>query len=417
MKKKVLFVTYGGGHAAMIVPVIRSLEKYTDIEIESLALTTGGAYFKRHGLPYKGYKDFITPEDTQALEYGEKLSAIHHNPESGIDEEETIAYLGLSYFELVQQHGEEKAAELWEKNGRGAFLQLKTLERIIRQIKPDMVVATNSPRSEQAAIEVANKLKIPTLSMQDLFGLFNWIQPQADYISVISQVVIDNIRKDKGIREGQKFLITGNPAFDLAFEHRGEINYAWREENLPSLPKNAKALLWLDEDCYLHPKTGALLRMSDEYIVNNLEQLAKATKTNNGYLLVRPHPSQSKVFFRKWIEESGYNNIIFAGDVPLYPLLNACDAVAFYTSTVGSEALLMKCPVIQLDYYLGNKNSLLGQWGVARLAKSPEDLPEMIRQSFYEKIPGKMQLRIDEMFPNEKAAPKIADTIHKILFT
>ena len=41
----------------------------------------------------------------------------------------------------------------------------------------------------------------------------------------------------------------------------------------------------------------------------------------------------------------------------------------------------------------------------------------MIRQSFYEKIPGKMQLRIDEMFPNEKAAPKIADTIHKILFT
>ena len=86
MKKKVLFVTYGGGHAAMIVPVIRSLEKYTDIEIESLALTTGGAYFKRHGLPYKGYKDLITPEDTQALEYGEKLSAIHHNPESGIDE-------------------------------------------------------------------------------------------------------------------------------------------------------------------------------------------------------------------------------------------------------------------------------------------------------------------------------------------
>ena len=66
---------------------------------------------------------------------------------------------------------------------------------------------------------------------------------------------------------------------------------------------------------------------------------------------------------------------------------------------------------------MGNKNSLLGQWGVARLAKSPEDLPEMIRQSFYEKIPGKMQLRIDEMFPNEKAAPKIADTIHKILFT
>ena len=126
MKKKVLFVTYGGGHAAMIVPVIRSLEKYTDIEIESLALTTGGAYFKRHGLPYKGYKDFITPEDTQALEYGEKLSAIHHNPESGIDEEETIAYLGLSYFELVQQHGEEKAAELWEQWAR-CFFAIKNI--------------------------------------------------------------------------------------------------------------------------------------------------------------------------------------------------------------------------------------------------------------------------------------------------
>jgi hypothetical protein len=99
--KKVLFVTYGGGHARMVTPVVRALSQYPHIRSESLALTTGGPIFKSEGLPYKGYKDFITPQDKEALAFGQKLAAIHHQPDSGMEMEESVAYLGLSYWDLA----------------------------------------------------------------------------------------------------------------------------------------------------------------------------------------------------------------------------------------------------------------------------------------------------------------------------
>jgi hypothetical protein len=75
----------------------------------------------------------------------------------------------------------------------------------------------------------------------------------------------------------------------------------------------------------------------------------------------------------------------------------------------------MARPVVQLGYYPGKKTLLLGEWGVARLAETPQDVPEMVRQSFYEPMPKEMQLRIDQMFPNERAAPKIAAAIKAIV--
>ena len=58
-------------------------------------------------------------EDTKAIAWGKQLSAEYHRPESGIDEEESVAYLGLSYWDLVQRHGEAQAANLFQHNMGG----------------------------------------------------------------------------------------------------------------------------------------------------------------------------------------------------------------------------------------------------------------------------------------------------------
>jgi hypothetical protein len=417
--KKVLFVTYGGGHAAMVAPVVRALSAYPDIVSETLALTLGGPYFKRQGLSYKGFKDFLTPADRDAMEWGRRLAEQSHRPATGIEQEEAIAYLGLSYWDLVMREGRAQAARLWVEKQREAFYPLSVMERVIGRSGPDMVVTTNSPRSEQAAIQVANRRGIPTLSMQDLFGVFNWCQPQADYVTVISPLVIENIIRDKGRRAGQEYLVTGNPAFDSAFDHRGPVNVAWRQTHLPSLPANAKALLWVDEGNNVYRPPGESRSVvhirSDEEITCCLETLARSTRASDGYLLIRPHPSQQRAVYDQWMNEAGHRHVIFAGDLPLYPLLNAVDAVATFTSTVGCEALLMGRPVIQIGYHRGQRNLLLGEWGVARLAETPEQLPEMVRRAFQEGVPREMQLRIDAMFSNERAAPKIAAAIARII--
>ena len=213
--KKILFVTYGGGHAAMAEHVVHALVPY-GFTTEIMALTIGAPYFKRRNMPYLGFKDFLQPKDTEALEWGRKLAALTHRPDSGIEEEEAIAYLGLSYRDMVQREGEEEAARRWAAKQRNAFLPITVLERVLDRIRPDLVVTTNSPRAEYAAQLVAHRRGVPTLCMYDLFGLSHFHQIEADVIAVLSPLVIENLRQHTGVREGQQFIVTGNPAFDSA---------------------------------------------------------------------------------------------------------------------------------------------------------------------------------------------------------
>jgi len=413
--KTILFVTYGGGHIRMVIPVVRELQKDANIHCEILALTTAYSVCQSEGLPCKGYHDFLTENDAQALAWGRKLAANQHTPGSGISEEESIAYLGLNYHDLILQYGEEKAAEKWRREGRQGFLPLSFMRRIIDRVKPDMVVTTNSPRSERAATQIANERNIPTLAMIDLFGILNLFKLESKYITVLSQRVIDNMISDTGAYPNQQFLITGNPAFDRAFDYRGPINHNWRRTHFPTIERGAKALLWLDEGSYTDRKTGLARQFTDEETTANLDQLAHAAKANNSTLLIRPHPSQTRALFDAWIQKKADPRILFAGDVPLYPLLNAVDAVVIYTSTVGCEALLMQRPVIQLNYYPGTFNMHLGEWGLARTAATPADLPKVICETFDHNQSSDVEMRVAKEFPQERAAPKVADAIRKIL--
>lgn len=416
MPKKVLFVTYGGGHARMIVPVVQALQGHKDIVAESIALTVGGPIFKSEGLPYKGYKDFITPADKEALAWGKKLSAGNHNPESGITEEESIAYLGLSYWDLVTRWGEKEAARLWAEKGRHAFLQLTVFERIIAQVKPDMVVTTNSPKSEQAAVAVAKGYGIPTISMVDLFGIHHFHPLESDYITILCERVIGNLEREGVHKPRESYCITGNPAFDRAFDFRGPVDYAWRSKHFPTLGKNNKTLLWIDMPAYWNVHTRSLHVRDDAEVLRDLDMFADAAKANGVTLLIRPHPSQQRGLYDKWMKERNLPHVLFAGGVPLYPLLNAVDVVATYTSTVSVEALLMQKRVVQLKFYPGHCDVPLGEWNIAWLVEKPEQLTEKIRQAFSDEAEAeRMRTRVTDLLPQEKAGPKVAALIEKLL--
>lgn len=414
MTKTVLFVTYGGGHARMVIPVIRALERDADIRIETLVLTTGGPIFASENLPYRSFKDFITEADSEALAWGKTLAAQFHSPESGIEEAESVAYLGLSYWDLVLRHGEAAAAKLWADKGRHAFLPLSVLERVIERIRPDMVVTTNSPKAEQAAIEVANRRGIHTLSMIDLFGIHHFHAVEAETITVLCQHTIANMRQEGVNKPDDAFLVTGNPAFDRACEYQGSIDYSYRKTYFPQLPADKPILLWIDMPAYW--KERVLHIRSDEEIIRDLESLSQAAKLNGGSMLVRPHPSQQRGIYDEWLKSQSPESVAYAGGVPLYPLLKAVDVVATYTSTVSVEALLMRRKVIQLKYQPGRSDMPLGEWQVAWQAQDPAELPVLVRAAFYDEEEWqRMQQRMASLFPQGRAADVIAGHIRRIL--
>jgi hypothetical protein len=230
---KVLFVSYGGGHVEMCLPVMRALRKaLPGCEARILALTTAAGAARRAGETPLGFRDFCQgPDGERALRYGEQLLGDQQHPD--VAREESLAYLGLNFLEWVQALGEAAAWQRWRDAGRQGFRPVQLLRRILQQLRPDVVVATNSPRSEQAAIEAAHALGIPTLSMVDLFALpgdpYRDRSVHADRIAVLSLATRDNL-VEAGLAP-ERIVVTGNPAFDgLAGPDAQAAARRWRAE-------------------------------------------------------------------------------------------------------------------------------------------------------------------------------------------
>jgi hypothetical protein len=269
--KKILFVTYGGGHAHMIYPVIHELKKTSlyknnQLQIQVLGLTTARGILKNNGVESFGYADYLDPQkDQDAIAWGTELAKIHHSDKNGIDRKESIAYLGLNFKDLVTQMGEKKAWQTMQEKGRHAFYPVNTITRILDDIQPDFVVTTNSPKSEAAAIAVAKSRGIETLIITDLFSGFGGYKLQANGITFLNEYAKDMwIRDDLIESKDSEFYYTGNPAFDKLLSLPTEVDPAWVEREFPTA-KGRKLLLHIDAPAYLDPiKMGPHVRTEKE---------------------------------------------------------------------------------------------------------------------------------------------------------
>jgi hypothetical protein len=209
-----LFVSYGGGHVQALLPVARQVQALGLAQPVYLALTTAAESVRAAGLPVLGFRDVLRPGDEPALRHGQGLAA--QLTVKAADHDESVAYLGLSYADLEERVGATEARVQYQRYGRQAFLPLGVLRRVIERVQPALVVATNSPRAERAAIETARALQVPSACLVDLLGL--WVRnllAQHDYADALC-VLNEGVRRhllDAG-RPAGDVHVTGNPAFD-----------------------------------------------------------------------------------------------------------------------------------------------------------------------------------------------------------
>ena len=340
-RAKVLFVSYGSGHVRMVVPVARALQSTDWAQSTVLGLTTAAAVVRDAGLPLLQFKDFVTDDDALALDLGRLLL-----DEAGggvIDAQESVAYLGLSFADLVQQHGLDQARALYRQKGRHAFLPVTLLERILRRVAPDVVVTTNSPRSECAAVLAARNLGIPAVCLVDLFGVDEMqrlVRPEfADAICVLN----DNVRRHviAAGRDASQVHATGNPAFD-ALQEPALATYgkAMREKCGWT---GQRVMLWPTQ-VYpaFHPSVGLMEDVSLPQRV--LDQLVRWTLDQSGVVLcVRPRAGEDAPNL------PGDPRIVVTGqEWPLGALLHAVDLVVTLNSTVGLEGHLAGTRLVQV---------------------------------------------------------------------
>lgn len=413
MENPILFVTYGGGHMHMVIAVAKALEKRADSPpIKVLGMPAAAQTLRSAGLNVVTFNDFLDPEsDRDAIEWGTSLLEGNHNPDAGIPVRETVAYMGLSYKDLVLRHGVAEAKRLFRRKGRKAFHPVTVLSRCIEHLKPCIVVSTNSPRAEAAAIDAAKAAGLPNIVMTDLFlGMMDY-PIVADDVTFLNEFALEGFcRFELFDKANSQSHCVGNPAFDNLLSRNAEPDVAWLQTWLPDLPIAPSVLhadmpAWFDEasfSSYTKTETECIAEMDAVY---NGCQLAGAN------YLVRPHPSQNRAIFEQFVAE--HSGAYLAASLPLHDLLGAVDLVVARSTTVALEAVYLRQKVLQLDPEL-HFDLPLAQMGVAAGAKLDHNLASAIRLCLEDDEAHLRRLaHAETVLPRLPAAHLIADLILK----
>lgn len=413
--KRLLFVTYGGGHAHMVYPAVHALrasEAFTQgrIAIDVLGLPAATYALNTNGIDCLRFSDFLDPAlDADAIAWGEELAREHHSPTVGVSREDSVAYLGLNYKDLVLQHGGAKARELFAQRGRQCFLPLHAMARIFDRLKPDFVVTSNSPRAEAAALAVANERSIPSLAMTDLFtGLGGYVL-KAGSITFLNQSAQDMFLADGLVDPAiSEFHITGNPAFDKILSLPHDKTPGWMERHFPGAGSR-KAVLHADMPAWWDAVNKRSYFKTEADSTVELEACYAATVANGAAYLVRPHPSQDRAFYERWL--TGRANAFLAAAPPLHELLANVDLLLARSTTVGLEAALMRKRILQLQADM-HPDLPLAAMGVAWGSRGYAQLPAEIGQALGDDAGFQAILaQIPRKLPTQPAALKIADIV------
>lgn len=404
--KAAFMVAYGGGHCAMLIPVARALME-RGWRVDFLALTTARGPVEQAGIPALGFADLYRFAPANARALGEELTA---DMQLGavVSAEETSAYHGINLAELIERDSEDRARAEFAKRGRHAFLPRGFMRRVLADYAPNIVVATNSPRAERAAIEAAGDLAIPSICALDMFGLqeIEWIGREgfADRIAVLNGAVREMVVSHG--RKPSEVVVTGNPQFDALIDPEcRQSGEALRRER--GWDDGRLTMLWASQ---IEPLAHPFVEIAgDPLLPRKIEAALRQliTEDDRLRLVVRYHPSENVPFTEQ------DRVLLSPSSERLHPLLHAIDLLVVTSSTVGLEAYLARKPVISVDCSIFTADAPFAQLGISSGVDSIEELVHWVRDLNGERpsfpLPGQFPSAVEEYGATAKVAAVIEE--------
>ena len=352
--KKLFFVTYGGGHANLISLVVSDLIEKTDYKITVLALTSGYKQLKKdlYGCEVKAISDYMHlfgPNKEEIQKFGKKYLKDNYQKHGNVTKEETINYIGLSFFDLATKNGLSEAEKIYNEKGRRAFEPLEAAKRIIISESPDLLVSTSSPRFEIASIRAGKQLGIPTLQILDFFDN-QYNAKEADYIGCSN----DQTKKilEKNNPNNAKISSVGQPSIERTVMLIKDLDREKLSRKINIDPKKKTILVAtqkLIESRRNYP--GGKYIDKEEVYIQLFNEIAKAKKHNDFNVLLRIHPASENIeSYSKILEQ--YPFIIFSNEnLNVEESIAVCDLLVTHSSTIAIEAACAKKNVITFKHF------------------------------------------------------------------
>ena len=276
----------------------------------------------------------------EATNIGGQILADHHSPHSGIDEAESLLYLGLSYMDSERFYGSANWKEKYSMYGRQAFTPVNTMRSIFREIQPSKLITTNSPRAERAAQTVAAEKGIPSVIFTDLFSGVPYYQMQATYINFLNSEAF-KIINGFGLVEIEKVIpkFFGNPLLIRMFQE-----FKASSDGCLHTSGSSK-VLHIDTHSYLDCNAKKSVFRSVDEMEAEIRLLQRLFNNQGLELIWRPHPAQ--------LSDELLSRLQNRVTIDLTPLekLDVRDYkfVTGRNSTALLELLLQGAKVIQID--------------------------------------------------------------------
>ena len=405
-KKKIFFVVYGGGHAKLLLPIIKKLIAQKKFEIVLLALTTAKSFFDENDIKALGFSDFKNLYDCDISSYALDIIKKEDLNDS-ISHHESLNYHGINFIDLIDQFGKEKAKEIWLNHGRQGFYPINFFKKILRNIKPDLVISTNSPRSEKAALRASKYLNIPSLCLVDLFGVqeIDWLKVNGHGTKIC---VIDNKVKNFLIENGRnadEIVVTGNPAFDEINTQKNIEAGAKLRNKLDKGNKNTFFIFYASQVEPLSYPTKN--KKGDPNLPNKveLELRAYVKKNKNARLFIRYHPSQNCEFTKQTRVYLSLNT------ENLYQFIHCTDCVIVASSTVGYEAYLANKKLISLNCSIFSDDAPYEKLGFSEGLDNIKELP-LILDKYFEKRDSEQKHQTPE---KKQSTDKVLKVINSLV--
>jgi hypothetical protein len=367
-----MLITYGGAHYKIIRPIYKSLLKnFSEDEVILLALTTAQSSCDKDRIQYrtlKSYKHLFDINDI--FKIGKSLIS---RSDVNLDYEESLLYHGLSFSDLSKNFGTEAATDLYKKFGRAAFLPITTMKRIISNENANVVVATDSPRFEQAALSAANELAIKSICIPTLFGNreisdkmlhetnSTFYRPKYDFAYVAHIKAKINILNSETDRDSDSVAVTGSPIFDEVIARYGN-GYT---SKMSKKYLNYKTIYFYATQSY-----GNSINMLKEVLLPFISQQQDIV------LIVKPHPGEDVANY-SFLQE--INDVSLLLDVDANEISSFSDLVIIEDSTVGLEALLMKKNVVSVSLD-ANKCNNFRDFDLCSIVYNFSDLADFLRK-------------------------------------
>ena len=390
-----LLLSYGGGHANIIIAVARELTR-RGTAFDMIGLTTAFAAFQRAGLAPRDATALVDPA-ADAVHFAAVERYLPRETHADITPAQTHAYFALGFADLRARYGANEAHRLMSAHGRKAFEPVSIFARHFANETPSLLVATTSPRFELAAIRAARRCDFTSLALGDHFLVGESAAitsgDHADHLVVLAEAVAQRLRAFGGPLPEMHVL--GNPAFDpLAPQRQDAARRAQLRERLGFTGK--RVLFW--------PLGGAAQSGSGELLLTagEVAALLDPIMCDGGdwSYFMRAHPN--------WPVKHPQ---LCPPDMTPEDCLLASDLVVAESTTLGLQALLRGIPAIAFGHA---DLTQYPHFGWASLSHSATELRALMVSGDYVQPPselaelvGKSASRVADLIENLQNAPAL----------